>query len=162
MTITASQVMEDSIQGSRRRVRYQYTNHVGKVVERMKFIAIGVDANVDMATYIPILEASQKIKELPKLLQRIENGENPLSITPDHNTTDEYYTYLLKKMANAESETAIKYAQMDGLFTDAQISTLLGITSQEAADWRVKVKDLATAATTMDGYSSGMSFEVEL
>ena len=105
-----------------------------------------------------VLAQRNKDRELIDLYRQVDSGANPTTVTPVHNTQNEFYAYLLKRMANADAHTAMRFASMESLFTDAQISALIGITEQEAADWRVKVKDLASAQALIEGYDSGMKF----
>ena len=128
-----------------RHVRFRFTHSSGHWVDRRYNVPEGIDAIEYANGRAPRIEKQEKRSELERSLAAVESGTPPKDVPLLMNTRNGLFRFLLKRLANADPETALAYAQHFSQFTDAQVATLLNEPEAKVAAWRAKLLALKAA-----------------
>lgn len=151
MTITSSQIIEDSPQADGRRwIAEEHTDSIGKK-HRVNYMAeLGADILTIMAGRIAGMNESLVEQEYSWYLNLIEEGKNVVGLTYTETTQTQRAIRFLqwaKEKALSGDHQSLRYAyQIIDQFTEAQIDGLLG------AGKGVKVKAWAEKIRSMKQY----------
>ena len=138
MSIITSEIYSDTPQAnSERTLYYRFIYHDGsEMMHGPCTLQDGADVNAHMALIVPEAEAGRDRRESVLSISRVENGENPLTITlnPVHSTSKNIAKKLIRWMMWERDpyivlalEPLIDYIRDPSNFTPAQLANWLDV-----------------------------------
>lgn len=156
MTITSSQIIEDSPQTDGRRwITEEHTDHLGGK-HRINYMAEGdADANAIMSIRVAGIEESLADNEETVAIEQAYNGVDPIMFSPEFTTVKKFFKRLIRDaMKNKDVRIVLVLKPLidflEATYTAQQIANYLDVSLSVLSRIKTRVNDLYAIKSVID------------